>query len=213
MNEYIVYKITNNVNGKSYIGATKRSLDERWNEHLAAAKKNKDKIKFYYAISKYGQCSWIKEVLYITDNRKDMFDQEREFIKKFSTIKNGYNTSVGGEGGSHYFDTLSDDEKIVHNKKISFSRSGKASIPHHTENTKKLQSLGNKKFHQNNPGYSAKRRTYVCTNIGTGETFVTENLKMFCLIHDLSYGNMLYNCRNKFMSTAAGWSCRIKENK
>jgi len=53
MKTYIVYKITNKKNGKSYIGKTEYSLEHRWNRHLSSAK-NGSKFRFHSAIRKYG---------------------------------------------------------------------------------------------------------------------------------------------------------------
>ena len=38
MNCYI-YKITNSINGKSYIGQTQNTIEERWKEHIKDSKK------------------------------------------------------------------------------------------------------------------------------------------------------------------------------
>ena len=59
MKTYIVYKITNKKNGKSYIGKTEYSLKHRWNRHLSSAR-NGSKFRFHSAIRKYGE-DWGKE--------------------------------------------------------------------------------------------------------------------------------------------------------
>ena len=50
----IIYKITNIINGKSYIGQTAYSLNERWLSHLSDMVKKKDNNYFHNAIRKYG---------------------------------------------------------------------------------------------------------------------------------------------------------------
>ena len=47
----IIYKITNKVNNKSYIGQTRQSIQFRWNKHI----NKKDKTYFHNAIQKYGK--------------------------------------------------------------------------------------------------------------------------------------------------------------
>lgn len=47
-----IYKITNTINDKVYIGKTTRTIEERWKEHLNSIK-DKD-FKIYRAFRKYG---------------------------------------------------------------------------------------------------------------------------------------------------------------
>ena len=51
-----IYKITNDVNGKMYIGKTEReNPEDRWKEHLRGYKKERfEKRPLYYAMNKYG---------------------------------------------------------------------------------------------------------------------------------------------------------------
>ena len=39
-----IYKITNLISGKSYIGKTLSTIDERWREHCSDSKKRKNEI-------------------------------------------------------------------------------------------------------------------------------------------------------------------------
>ena len=92
---YIVYKHTNNVNGKVYIGITcHKNPNERW--HGGTGYKNNS--HFYSAIKKYGWDNFSHEVIY-SGLPKEMAEQkEIELIEKYnSTDKNyGYNHHSGG---------------------------------------------------------------------------------------------------------------------
>lgn len=101
MKTYIVYKITNKKNGKSYIGKTEYSLEHRWNRHLSSAR-NGSKFRFHSAIRKYGEDCWDLSVIetYLTENENFINEKESHFIKLFeSDTKKGYNATSGGTGG------------------------------------------------------------------------------------------------------------------
>mgnify|MGYP006266417209 FL=1 len=101
MKTYIVYKITNTKNGKSYIGKTEYSLEHRWNRHLSSAR-NGSKFRFHSAIRKYGEDCWDLSVIetYQTEDENFINEKESHFIKLFeSDTKKGYNATSGGTGG------------------------------------------------------------------------------------------------------------------
>lgn len=89
----IIYKITNTVNNKSYIGQTRQSIQFRWNQHTS----KKDNTYFHNAIQKYGKDNFTIEILEECDvselNEKEIF-----YIAKYDTFKNGYNLTIGGDG-------------------------------------------------------------------------------------------------------------------
>jgi len=58
----IIYKITNKINNKSYIGQTIKNLDKRWKQHIYFSKTNKKNGKFNNAIRKYDKCVWNSEL-------------------------------------------------------------------------------------------------------------------------------------------------------
>lgn len=93
----IVYKITNKVNGKIYIGQTRSSLHSRWRAHCSAGSNARGLAG---AVSKYGKDSFYLEVIFETNCREELSKKECEFIKQFNSLApNGYNLTSGGEGG------------------------------------------------------------------------------------------------------------------
>ena len=109
-----IYKITNDVNNKIYIGKTERlNPKDRWKEHLRDYKKARCvKRPFYDAINKYGEEHFHFEVIEETD---DPEEREKYWIEKLRTYVgfddcNGYNATLGGDGISHY--NLNEDEII-----------------------------------------------------------------------------------------------------
>ena len=90
----IVYAITNNTNGKRYVGQTIRTLQERWTEHC---KKTSDCSAIANAIQKYGKECFTISTLHIANFIEELNKKEQEFIKEFNTLKpNGYNLTTGG---------------------------------------------------------------------------------------------------------------------
>lgn len=95
-----VYKITNKLNNKGYIGITS-NLQKRWNQHKHQAKSKVGKnYPLYRAIRKYGIDNFKFEV--IEENVKtikELGKLERFYINKFEShvSKNGYNLTMGGE--------------------------------------------------------------------------------------------------------------------
>lgn len=89
----IIYKITNKVNGKSYIGQTRYTLEFRWRQHLH----KKDNVYFHNAIKKYGAENFSLEVLEECDLDK-LNSREIFYIAKYNTFENGYNLTIGGDG-------------------------------------------------------------------------------------------------------------------
>ncbi len=124
-----IYKITNIVSNKCYIGETKEDTPEkRWQRHIQSIKRNEGCPALKDAIKKYGIEKFKFEVLIICFD-EDRFIYEKEYIKKYnSQVPNGYNILPGGEGGGFL---------------------GK----NHSEETRKKISENIKRFRQENPNH------------------------------------------------------------
>lgn len=84
---YIVYKITNLINNKIYIGVTTRDFSTY---HGSGAALRKD-------YKKYGRTKFIKEVLFSYDNIDDMLNKEKELVNEdFIKRNDTYNIILGG---------------------------------------------------------------------------------------------------------------------
>lgn len=89
-----VYKITNKINNKAYIGAS-NNIDRRWTEHKRGTSKNN---LLYFAFKKYGQENFNFEVLEEC-SLEILYQREIYWINHYRTFGRGYNLNAGGVGG------------------------------------------------------------------------------------------------------------------
>lgn len=100
---YTIYKITNKLNGKIYIG--KHQTENPNDPYYGSGKAIKD------AIRKHGKENFIKEILFDFDTEDEMNLKERELItEEFVAREDTYNLGVGGEGGAHFKGKKHSDE-------------------------------------------------------------------------------------------------------
>ena len=86
-----IYKVTNKVTGKSYIGQTRNTVEFRWRQHY----KTKDNKYFHKAIQKYGKENFEVTTLEVCPVEQ-LNDREIYYINKYDTFKKGYNLTKGG---------------------------------------------------------------------------------------------------------------------
>lgn len=92
-----VYKITNSINGKAYIGITRQGPSRRWIEHVSRFKLGERDHKLYEAIRKHGLENFKMTVLCTACDSESLKQMEVYFISKFNTFKRGYNMTCGGD--------------------------------------------------------------------------------------------------------------------
>jgi GIY-YIG catalytic domain len=92
----IVYKATNKINGRCYIGVTTQTLEKRRYQHELTAKKGAGYV-FHAALRKHGFDAFEWEVLDTANNTEELYDKERHYIKQHNAFNEGYNLTLGGE--------------------------------------------------------------------------------------------------------------------
>jgi len=137
----IIYKATNKVNGKVYIGQTVQSLRVRRNSHYCLADNDAIKTHFHRALHKYDKHRFVWKIIEFCDTKEELDEMEFHYIKKFDSFKYGYNMTLGGEG------TIGRVCSDVTREKISIANSGKK----RSQRVKKL--LSEKFSGKNNPMY------------------------------------------------------------
>lgn len=98
MKIYSIYRITDLLNGKVYIGYT-NNVNVRWTNHRYAAKV-KTTTALYHAINKHGIENFTFDVIYQSlDRGHTLNEMEPHFIKDYNSYAPfGYNLTFGGEG-------------------------------------------------------------------------------------------------------------------
>lgn len=138
-----IYKITNLVNGKVYIGKTIKSIQKRFGQHKTNFRTGKQ-TQLYNAMRKYGIENFIVQKVCKCINEKQLEKSEIFFIKFYDSIENGYNVDNGTNCGSK----VSEEGKL----RISIANKGKTSPfkgKKHTEEAKRsiaLSRIGKNQF-------------------------------------------------------------------
>ena len=156
---YTVYKITNKINGKIYIG--KHQTKDANDSYMGSGKYIKRSIK------KYGIENFTKEILFVFDNEEDMNSKEAELVTEEFCIRNDtYNLCSGGRGGFSYmertgtiFRITSENSKYYGEKakeKLKILFQDEDYIKKHRENSLK----GNKISIENNPNGTFHNKTH-----------------------------------------------------
>ena len=125
----IIYKTTNLINGKFYIGKDERNKPD----YLGSG------INVQSAIKKYGEENFIKETVEVCSTREELIEREKYWIKETKSQEIGYYIADGGWGGNTY------DEET--RERISQEFKGREVDPKTIEKTKKTR----EKRKQENP--------------------------------------------------------------
>lgn len=100
---HIIYKVTNIVNNKYYIGYHK--TDNIHDDYYGSGKLLKT------ALNKYGKKNFNKEILFIFDNKEQALLKEFELVNDITINDvNSYNLKIGGEGGWDYINNVLKDD-------------------------------------------------------------------------------------------------------
>lgn len=137
-----IYKITNLINNKIYIGQTTESINKRWIRHC---QRNSNCTYLGRAIQKYGKENFSIEEIDNAIDFQELNSKEEQWIKYFKTldINYGYNIRSGGANPKHSEETK---------KKIGDSNRGKT-LPKLSDDRKKAISL--RTSGKNNPMYGS----------------------------------------------------------
>lgn len=216
MEIYSIYKITNIINNKSYIGWTSRDVNIRIKEHLYKNKtKNRSPISF--ASEKYGAENFIHSIIYQSKDYEHSREIETHFIIEHNTLVDtiggyGYNIDLGGKGHKRSPETIEkhrqkllgrkqtqehiDKRKMIGEKNPMYEKGqfgekngmfGKK--PHNfgkQMSEETRQKLSDSLIGKNKDNISASKKYKITFPDGSIKDIT--NLKNFCEDHNLVYG-------------------------
>jgi group I intron endonuclease len=106
----IVYKTTNTINGKFYVGQDSNNNPK----YLGSG------ILLNRAIEKYGREYFIKEVLEVCNTKEQLNEREKYWIHELNAKQEGYNIADGGRGGNTYTEeTIQRVSKLLTGRYVS----------------------------------------------------------------------------------------------
>jgi group I intron endonuclease len=97
----IIYKVTNLINNKIYIGKTIQDLNLRKHNHYNQSLRG-SQTKFHKALLKYNKSEFIWEIIYKCISTDELNIMEEYYINQYNSFKKGYNMTKGGDGGVTY---------------------------------------------------------------------------------------------------------------
>ena len=94
----IIYKVTNKINNKVYIGQTIQTLSQRRNKHYYKANNEANiNTHFINALRKYPKESFSWEIIDQANSQEELENKDKYWIQYYNSINDGYNTKDGGE--------------------------------------------------------------------------------------------------------------------
>lgn len=209
----IIYKISNLVNNKIYIGQTIESLAKRWKRHTWISTKNRNAMAITNAIIKYGEENFIIEEIDNAQNIDELNKKEEYYIRYYNCISpNGYNIKYGGDNNKMSEETklkisISNTGKTISEetrKKLSDSHKGW--VPSEETRQKWRDAFSGKKPSENTIKGSIEhnQKTFTLLN-PDGELITFTNMKKFCIDNNLSNSKLCLVAKG-IRNTHKGWT-------
>lgn len=204
---HTIYKITNKLNGKIYIG--KHSTEDINDNYMGSGKYIKK------AIIKYGVENFIKEILFIFSDEKEAYDMEKQIVNEnFIKRVDVYNVIVGGDS----FESINSniDLRKEKNKKAAISMNRinwnnpefrERNRERMIEQNKRLRNLGVLKNPPNWKGknHSEESKKKIGEKNSTRQKGERNSQYGTCWIYHIEFGNKKVNKNNIDEYLSNGW--------
>jgi len=230
---YTVYKITNKVNGKFYIGVHK--TDNPMDSYMGSG------MAIKCALSKYGRDCFTKEILHIFDTAEEAFVTEREILNEVWHVEVTYNMKPGGLGGWDVWNVSKNPDHnpmkrpdVVERNKASKAKTIEANREKYAEisrqNLQKAVEANTGKKRPDHSKFMAEQSkqmwaqdkekirdalsSWFCVISPDGVEYRTNRLEEFCAEHILVYVSVWNSSRTgKPVSKgkSKGWICKKEQ--
>lgn len=206
----IIYKMTNKVNGKVYIGQTTRELDERTKEHIRHNEIIVDK-----AIQKYGIENFTVEQIDLAENIDELNQKEMYWIEHYDCITpKGYNQCYGGNNTCGYHHKEESKQKMSIKKSQNYIGEGNPfyNKTHSEESRKKMSEARKGLKHLTEEQIKRLREshhTVKVINVDTGEVF--DSIKDAGLKYNIEPTHITRVCKGK-RKTCGGYRWEYVKN-
>ena len=176
----IIYKITNKINNKVYIGQTVDSLHNRFIRHKSLCNNEIITTYLHRAMNKYGLDNFICTTLEKCSSKEELNEMEFHYIKQYNSLcPDGYNMTLGGEG------TIGRICKPETRAKISKNKRGKPLSERHKKLLSNMRKgVPKSKAHILNVAKSKSK--YWLIIYPNNDNVVIRNLSEFCRNNNLN---------------------------
>lgn len=203
----IIYKATNKVNGKVYIGQTTKTLKERMNSH------KKDSLRmntyFYRAIRKYGWDNFEWEIIDESATTIEELNRlEQYYIKLYDSFDNkqkGYNTQSGGKNYQMTAEEcLKRSERVKGENNPMYGKEGTWKNKHFSEEHRRRISESLKGKPKDSIKGSKNPSAKTIINLTTGEKFGC--IKDACQTYNISNTSIVNSAKNHISTQGNFWA-------
>jgi ribosomal protein L7Ae-like RNA K-turn-binding protein len=228
---YTIYKITNVINGKYYIGM--HQTNDLEDGYFGSG------VGLRRAINKHGKHNFKKEIIFIFDKEEDMIQKEKELV---TISENSYNMTEGGKGGFSYINiqginlganNVMNRDYEAKQRCIDNAKKTRSLTPDLYRNIAKqnLQKAIAKNKGQKRPQHSVFMKEYskklweenkeimrdklsstFLVTSPKGEEYLTNRLEDFCKHNNLTYVSVWNTSRTGTAvkkGKSKGWICKI----
>lgn len=197
LGDRLIYKITNIINGKCYIG---KSTESYFKKRIYRHRKETSLTDTHFgrAIQKYGWDNFVVDIIERNIHAENINDREVYWIKYYDSFKNGYNSTLGGEGGNTYSKKSKEELDVIKekiSKKNSGMNNGIAKNPH------LVQGKNNGMYGKRPP--NAKITSLV--NVNTGEIVEFDRSILAAKFLGYKNGNIISRMRKQKDLIICGW--------
>jgi group I intron endonuclease len=198
MNIYTIYRATNIITGKQYVGFTSRTIEQRVTQHKYLALNQNSQTKFHKSIREFGWDNYVFEIIYQSkenvpsDESYTLTVMEDYFIRENNTIVDGYNQAQGGAGfpvmrgeehpffGKSHEEIFGKERSDEIKEKLRKNQTGPNNVVYRPEVRKKFDGLANP---------AADQTIYKWENLKTKEKVFATRYEM-CIGYNLDNRNV-----------------------